>query len=105
MAELGNYEAAVKSLGHAADGMPQYSMARYNQTLAYMKLQHWAKAEKRLVQALEIDSGNRQYFITLTNFCLRNNRRDKVKVLAETILVRFPDQPEAQAIIRLLQRQ
>ncbi|BHH85894.1 tetratricopeptide repeat protein [Desulforhopalus sp. 52FAK] len=103
-AELGNYKGAAISLGKAADGMPQYSRARYNQALAYMKLQDWDQAEKRLLQALEIDSGNRQYFITLTNFYLRNNRHDKVKVLAETVLSRFPDHPEALEIIRLLQQ-
>ncbi|MCP3888415.1 MAG: tetratricopeptide repeat protein [Desulfobulbaceae bacterium] len=103
-AELGKYREAALSLGNAADGMPQYSRARYNQALAYMKLQDWVQAEKRLVQALEVDSGNRQYFITLTNFYLRNNRHDKVKVLAETILSRFPDHPEANEIKQLLQR-
>jgi len=103
-AELGDYKGAAVSLGHAADGMPHYSRARYNQALAYMKLQNWAEAEKRLVQALEIDSGNRQYFITLTNFYLRNNKRDKVKVLAETIISRFPDHPEAKEILQLLRR-
>ena len=103
-AELGNYKKAALNLGNAADGMPQYSRARYNQALAYMKLQDWILAEKYLVQALEIDSGNRQYFITLTNFYLRNNRRDKVEVLAKSILKRFPDHPEANEIIHLLQR-
>ena len=101
-AELGNYKEAALSLGNAADGMPQYSRARYNQALAYMKLQDWSQAEKRLVQAIEIDPGNRQYFITLTNFYLRNNRRDKVKVLTETILSRFPDHPEAKEILQLM---
>jgi tetratricopeptide (TPR) repeat protein len=103
-AELGNFEEAAQSLGVAADGMPHYSRARYNQALAYMKLQDWDKAEKRLVQALEIDPGNRQYFITLTNFYLRNNRHDKVRVLAEAILTRFPDHPEAKEILQLLNR-
>lgn len=103
-AERGNFEAAAKSLGVAADGMPHYSRARYNQALAYMKLQKWEKAEKSLVQSLEVDPGNRQYFITLTNYLLRNNRHDKVKVLAESILSRIPDHPEAKEIIKLLQR-
>lgn len=103
-AELGNFQGAAINLGSAADGMPHYSRARYNQALAYMKLQNWSAAEKSLVQALEIEPGNRQYFITLTNFYLRNNRRDKVKVLAEGVLLRHPDHPEANEIIKLLQR-
>ncbi len=103
-AELGNFKEAVYNLGNAADGMPHYSRARYNQALAYMKLQEWGQAEKRLIQALDVDPGNRQYFITLTNFYLKTNRRDKVKVMAEGILLRFPDHPEANEILKLLQR-
>jgi len=103
-AELGNFEEAVKNLGIAADGMPSYSRARYNQALAHMKLQNWEEAEKRLLQALEVDPANRQYFITLSNFYLRSNRHDKLRVLAEAILERIPDHPEATEILQLIDR-
>ncbi len=102
LAELQNFSEAAIYLGKAADGMPHYSRVRYNQALALMKLQRWRDSEQALLQALEVDSGNREYFITLINLYLRLNERNRAKVLAAQILKKHPDHPEAKELLRLL---
>lgn len=102
LAEMDNYSEAASFLGKAADGMPWYSRARYNQALAFLKLSRWEEGEKALLQALEIDSHNRQYFRTLIDLYLRMNKRESAKELAEKILALHPGHPEAQEILRLL---
>ncbi len=102
LAELQNFSEAATYLGKAADGMPHYSRARYNQALALMKLQRWNDSEKVLLQALEADSDNREYFTTLINLYLRLNERTRARVLADQILKKHPDHPEAKELLRLL---
>lgn len=104
LAEMQNFAEAAVYLGKAADGMPQYSRARYNQALALMKLQRWQESENALLQALEADPGNREYFITIANMYLQFNKTVQAEELARKILENSPDHPEAMELIRLLQR-
>ncbi len=104
LAEHGKYSEAVTYLGEAADGMPGYSRARYNQALALMKLQRWEESEQTLLQALEQDSANSEYFITLVNLYLQLNERSRARELAQKIVERHPGHPEAKKILRLFEQ-
>ena len=104
LAEMNNYSEAAVYLGQAADGMPAYSRARYNQALALLKLGRTEEGEKALLQALEVDSQNRQYFTTIINFYLGMNQKERARQLAEGILAQHPDHAEAQEILRLLKQ-
>ncbi len=102
LAEMNNYAEAETFLGKAADAMPAYSRARYNQALALLKLRRWEDGEKALLQALEVDSQNRQYFATLIDIYLRTNKKESARLLAEKILDLHPDHADAREVIRLL---
>jgi len=101
LAEMGEYAEAAIFLGRAADGMPSYSRARFNQGLAFLKLQRWDDGERALLQALDVDSQNRQYFATIIDLYLRMNKKENARELAEKILAKHPDHQEAQRVLRL----
>jgi len=102
LAEMNNLSEAAIYLGQAADGMPVYSRARYNQALALLKLGRIEEGERALLQALEVDSQNRQYFTTIINLYLGMNQKKKAIQLAEKILAQHPEHAEAQEIMQLL---
>ncbi len=100
--EMNNYEEAAEYLGRAADGMPSYTRARYNQALALLKLQQWEAGETALNKALQVEPANREYFVTLANFYINFRQTEKAKRLAIKTLEKVPDHPDAQELLKML---
>ena len=103
LAEIEEYEEAAVYLGRAADGMPEYSRVRYNQGLVFLKMRQWEKAEKALMQVIETDPLNREYFWTLINFYLDIGEIEKAKDFALYMLQRVPAHRDAEELLRKLQ--
>ncbi|MGW8161953.1 MAG: tetratricopeptide repeat protein, partial [Desulfobulbales bacterium] len=104
LAEMNNNDEAAKYLGKAADGMPNYARARYNQALALLKLRRWDEGETTLYQALATEPSNREYFMTLANLYLNFGQTEQARRLAETILQKVPDHPDALELLKVLDR-
>jgi tetratricopeptide (TPR) repeat protein len=102
LAELEEYEKAADMLGEAADGMPDYTRPRYNQALALLKLQRYEEGERALLEALEVDPANREYFSTLANLYLNFRMIGKAEQLARTILKSDPDHPDATRLLEMI---
>lgn len=83
--------------------MPEYSRVRYNQGLVFLKMRQWEKAEKALMQVIETDPLNREYFWTLANFYLDTGEIEKAKDFARYLLQRVPVHRDAEELLRKLQ--
>jgi len=102
LAEMGQFDEALPYLGKAADGMPLYSRARYNYALALLKLKKWPEGEQSLLQALELEPDNREFFVALANLYLNFRMTEKAKRLAQKTLDHFPDHEQARQVLESL---
>ncbi len=103
LGELGEHQEASSYLENAADGMPQYSRARYNYALVLLKQQKWQQGEGAILKALEIEPGNREYFVTLANLYLNFRMRDHAIRLARNILGKVPNHEQAQQLLKAVE--
>lgn len=103
LAETQDYLGASVYLGRAADGMPAYSRARYNQALTFLKLKQWEQGEQALIKALESEPENREYFNTLINLYDHFRMTDKAKHAAQKALKVNPDHRQAKQVLEALQ--
>lgn len=104
LAEMQDFSGAANWLGRAADGMPQQSRARYNQALALLKLQRWEQGEQALLQALELDPANQEYFTTLADLYFNFQLMDRAERLARKTLTVDPNHVPAQQVLKALKR-
>lgn len=103
LAEMEEFEDAATMLGNAADGMAAYSRPRYNQALALLKLERYQEGEKALLQALQLEPENREYFSTLANLYLSFRMTGRASQLATDILQSVPGHPDALELLRVLE--
>lgn len=99
LAEERRYEEAAKYLGIAADGMVGYSRVRYNQALAYLKLQKWQKGAETLEKAILQEPTVEEYFITLAELYLNFKMYDQARALAETVIDLVPKHSAANKLL------
>ncbi|HBH30180.1 MAG: tetratricopeptide repeat protein [Desulfofustis sp. PB-SRB1] len=102
LAEMEQYEQSAFWLGEAADRMPHHSRARYNQALALLKLQQWENGEKALLQALDQEPGNQEYFTTLANLYLNFGLIDRAELLGRRTLAIDPSHNRARELLESL---
>ena len=102
LSEMEKYEEAAFYLGKAADGMDQYSRARYNQALAYLKLKQWEKGADTLKMAVFQDPSNEEYFITLVKLYLNFRMNNEALQLAEDVIKLIPEHTAAGEILKVM---
>ena len=102
LAEMDNYTDAATYLKIAADNIQGNSRVQYNFALSLLKLQKWQEGEDALLQCLEIEPANREYFNTLTGLYFNFRMVDKAKVLAEKTLRLVPGHAQATQILELM---
>ena len=87
LAEMNNYAEAARISWSGRRWDALLFAGTLNQALALLKLGRWEDGERALLQALEVDLQNRQYFATLIDLYLRTNQKERAGLLAEKILV------------------
>ena len=95
LAEMDKLEDSSTYLKIAAEGMPDYGRAQYNYGLVLLNLARYDQGEKQLIQAIDLEPRNRDYFAALINLYLRADKVAKAILLAQKLLQDDPAHPDA----------
>ena len=79
-----------------------HARVRYNLALAMLKLKQWEEGAAALNKTVQIEPGNREYFVTLANLYLNFGKREQARSLAESILKQVPDHQDASELLKAL---
>jgi Tfp pilus assembly protein PilF len=103
LSEMKHYQDAEHYLGRAASGM-SYARAHYNHGQILLFLNQPDRAEQALVNALNLEPLNQEYFTALADFYLKTNQVKKARTLATTALRQSPDYDAAKNLLQYLKR-
>ena len=67
-----------------------------------LKLKQWEEGAAALNKTVQIEPGNREYFVTLANLYLNFGKREQARSLAESILKQVPDHQDASELLKAL---
>jgi tetratricopeptide (TPR) repeat protein len=95
LAEMEKFEDSSTYLKIASEGMPDYGRAQYNYGLVLLNLARYDQGEKQLIQAIDLEPRNRDYFAALVNLYLRAEKVAKAVLLAQKLLQDDPAHPYA----------
>ncbi len=98
-AERRDYGNAVKNLERAAELTPDDARVRYNLSLALERSGRSEAAEAAMRAALSLDPEDPDILYALAFHLLNRKRLEEARTLADRLLERHPDRPEARQLI------
>jgi Tfp pilus assembly protein PilF len=103
LAEMNQYHDAERYLSRAASGM-NYARAHYNHGQILLFLKQPVQAEQALVNALDLEPQNQDYFTSLADLYLKANQNKKARALAITMIRQIPNHDAANRLLQYLEQ-
>lgn len=91
LSELGKYRESLKYLLRARAKATDNARIYYNIAMMYDFFKNNKMVEKYLKSAISKDGGNMDYFSAMLDFYIKNNEKQKTKLMAREILTKFPE--------------
>ncbi|MFV0237252.1 MAG: tetratricopeptide repeat protein [Flavobacteriales bacterium] len=98
LAEIGHYEEAVLYLEKAKERLSENNRVIFNLAKIYTYLKKEQKAENYFKILIRNNSENLEYYKSLFEFYIQTNNPKKAKVIAESIITKFPDFQEKKVL-------